>query len=90
MVLEGIGHDLVVNVDQGHRPLAGGDAGVAPAHAAAADDGHAELRVGRAVGQNGGRSEQVYAGRGASGGGGRLEEIAARGTIFHVSLLGVG
>ena len=48
------------------------------------------FELGERSGQNGGAAEQVYAGRAASGGGGRLEEIAARGTIFHVSLLGVG
>ena len=78
---------LVVHVDQGHGPLAGGDARVAAAHAAAADHGHAELGVGRAVGQHGRDAEQLHAGRGAGDGGGCLEEIATRGAIvMSVSL----
>ena len=88
MVLEGLGHDLVVDVDQGHRPLTGGDARVARAHAAAADDGHAKLGIGRTVGQQGRDAEALHAGSGAGQGGGRLEKSATRGTIFHVSFLG--
>ena len=81
--LDGLGHDVVVHVDQGHGPLVGGDARVPAAHAAAADHADAELRVGRPVGQHGRDAKHRYPGSRAGDSGRLPEKIATRGTHGH-------
>src|SRR5262249_38608092 len=59
---------LFIDVHQGHQPLAGRQSRVACAPPAAADDGDAQLGIGRSSGPDVGNTEQVRSSHGTTDG----------------------